>query len=344
MIIIFIFTLMILLCIIFQYYLINLKRLDKELYTRAFPFLNKDFFRTYYKAVTPLKPLLSPIKDFEMNQTFPDIYIYNPKYFSPVRDQGRCGACWAFVICSMLSDNVTIKIIKFGKDLNVQQLLSCYTGVDPCGGQAPEDVLLWLQKTGFKLSIDDKYLQTVSECIVSNEGISVEPDTVKSLCKYIKRESIKDKTESESKLIEENIYHMKMQLIKDGPFFGSLSVYSDFYTFLGNSAYIRTDDKFIGGHAITIVGWVDKGVDQREGFQDGYWVCKNSWGLDWAPAYEFPGYFAIKMGVNECGIESRSGCAGTNVEYVLENKEIPDYLVYNKYSELLKVIEESKII
>jgi len=343
MIIIFIFILIILIYIILQYYLIDLKRIDPEYYNRVFPPVNKDFFQHYYKVVTPLKPLISPLKDFKKNQTFPDIYIYNPKYFSPVRDQGRCGACWAFVICSMLSDNVTIKIIKFGKDLNVQQLLSCYTGVNPCDGEAPEDVLIWLQNTGFKLSIDSQYLQTASQCVPSKEGISVEQGTVKSLCKFLKRESIKNKTEEEYKLIEENIYNMKMQLLKDGPFFGSISVYEDFYNFLGNSVYVRTGDRFVGGHAIEVVGWVDKGVDLREGFQDGYWVCKNSWGLDWAPGYEFPGYFAIKMGVNECGIESRSGCAETNVEYTIESKEMPDYLVYNSYKELLEYIMESKI-
>ena len=129
-----------------------------------------------------------------------------------------------------------------------------------------------------------------------------------------------------------------MQLLEYGPFFGSIGVYQDFFNFKGDRVYVKGSDVFVGGHAIEIVGWCDKGVDLRENFQDGYWVCKNSWSKDWATGYDFAGYFAIKMGSNECGIESRSGAAETNVEYVLEDKKIPEYFVYNTYEQLVKYI------
>ena len=313
-----------------------------EKYNRGFPPIITRNFEFFYKVVTPLKPLISPLKQFKELKELPEIFIYNPKYFSPVRDQGSCGGCWAFVICEMLSDNVTLKLIKFGKNLNVQQLLSCYPG-DGCDGAAPEDALIWLGKTQFNLSISNEYLQQVSECIKSDDGINVSKGSVLSLCKNIKKESIVNPTEEESKLLKENISRMKHQLYKDGPFFGSISIYQDFFNFRGDKAYTKTSDSFVGGHAIEIVGWCDPDVDTREGFQDGYWVCKNSWSTNWAPSYEFAGYFAIKMGVNECGIESRSGSADTDVEYAWEkNGDIPEQLVINTYPKLIKYMIDTR--
>ena len=136
---------------------------------------------------------------------------------------------------------------------------------------------------------------------------------------------------------------MKMQLLTNGSFFGSISVYNDFIHFKGDKVYIKNSDDFVGGHAITVIGWVDKGLDLREGFEVGYWVCKNSWDITCAKLYDFPGYFAVKMGSNECGIESRAGCASADVEHVTEDETlIPRYLIINTYSELLKITNEAK--
>eukprot|EP00966_Prymnesium_polylepis_P165633 3828773-Prymnesium_polylepis.2 len=49
-----------------------------------------------------------------------------------------------------------------------------------------------------------------------------------------------------------------------------------------------------GGHAVRIVGWGtdDAGID--------YWHVANSWGAAWG----MHGFFNIRRGTNECGIES----------------------------------------
>jgi len=48
-------------------------------------------------------------------------------------------------------------------------------------------------------------------------------------------------------------------------------------------------------HAVVAVGW---GVDKKTGVK--YWKLKNTWGLRWGEN----GYFRIRRGTNECGVES----------------------------------------
>ena len=47
-----------------------------------------------------------------------------------------------------------------------------------------------------------------------------------------------------------------------------------------------------GGHAVKILGWgTDNGTP--------YWLVANSWDTDWGES----GFFRIRRGHNECGIE-----------------------------------------
>ena len=61
----------------------------------------------------------------------------------------------------------------------------------------------------------------------------------------------------------------------------------------------HTTGAALGGHAVKIVGFgVEGGVD--------YWLVANSWNSGWGDN----GFFKIKKGVNECGIEADI-CAGS---------------------------------
>ena len=60
--------------------------------------------------------------------------------------------------------------------------------------------------------------------------------------------------------------------------------------------YEHKTGSFLGGHAIKILGWgVESGTE--------YWLVANSWNPDWGDN----GFFKIRRGVNECGIESNIG-------------------------------------
>jgi len=69
------------------------------------------------------------------------------------------------------------------------------------------------------------------------------------------------------------------------------TVYSDFLTYK-TGVYHHTTGSALGGHAIKILGWgTENGTD--------YWLVANSWNEDWGDK----GFFKIKRGTNECGIE-----------------------------------------
>lgn len=62
--------------------------------------------------------------------------------------------------------------------------------------------------------------------------------------------------------------------------------------FLFTGVYKHVSGKFIGGHAIRILGW---GIENNTP----YWMVANSWNSEWGDK----GLFKIFRGSNECYIE-----------------------------------------
>lgn len=89
-------------------------------------------------------------------------------------------------------------------------------------------------------------------------------------------------------------YDIRQEIYHWGPVTSGFTVHDDFQQWDGQGVYSwdKTSEE-TGGHAIVILGWgtSDEGVD--------YWLVRNSWGPNWGDA----GYFKIKRGTNECGIE-----------------------------------------
>ena len=92
---------------------------------------------------------------------------------------------------------------------------------------------------------------------------------------------------------EENI---RRDIYRWGPVTSGFTVHDDFMDWDGKTGVYQWDGSSAeqGGHAIVILGW---GTDAVSGVP--YWWVQNSWGTDWG----INGYFKIKRGSNECGIE-----------------------------------------
>jgi cathepsin B len=103
-------------------------------------------------------------------------------------------------------------------------------------------------------------------------------------------------------------------IMAGGPMEVAFTVYSDFENY-ASGIYHHVTGSMAGGHAVKVVGWgVDAGVK--------YWKIANSWNPYWGEK----GYFRIRRGTNEGGIENQAvasapdakwGWAGDSVEIVV---------------------------
>jgi hypothetical protein len=282
---------------------------------------------------TPIEDLRSRLKVFK-DFVVPEFLCYNFDILSTVENQGKiCGSCWAFVVSGVMGDRISIhKNKRF--DMSSQHLLQCYNYPDGCDGDTPENVFEWMEATGFKLTFNRilPYRQSGDDMLSGGcpspppVGIDVKQNSLYRIVNTL------DAEEPNQVDLLENIKNMKIELLESGPFFATIIVYDDFYNFVEDAPYVSNFLKFVGGHAITVVGYVDPLVDPRPGYNDGYWICRNSWGTTWpkgSPPH--PGYFTIAMGINMCGIESR--CGGIDPNISLEDIDPGStYTSFTKYA------------
>lgn len=259
-----------------------------------------------------------------------------PKYFKyketllvPVRSQGKCASCWAFAIADMMGDRVSIHTGgRIRENLSVQEMVACFSPRSfACDvGGIPEIAIYYPMAMGLMTEAAYPYEQSQSRDIGpckatdrpslwsylitdSNRHerfphrVFVKEGTDRSLCRT---------SHDDPEIIAENIRNMKMEIFLNGPIVGTIQVYDDLYLYDAESVYtVSPHAQLRGGHAIEIFGWSDAGQNTEEaGFQGAYWICRNSWGQHW-PRHvgEKYGWFYVKMGVNEAGIEDRSSSA-----------------------------------
>ena len=86
-----------------------------------------------------------------------------------------------------------------------------------------------------------------------------------------------------------------------GPVAVGFMVYGDFMSYKsGVYHHVFENHPFepfeLTNHAVLVVGW----GEVTSPSPDRYWIVKNSWGTGWG----MDGYFWIRRGSDECGIES----------------------------------------
>jgi cathepsin C len=217
-------------------------------------------------------------------------------FVSPVRNQGECGSCYSFASMAMLEARVRILSNNTEQPVfSPNDILECSKYAQGCDG-------------GFPYLIAGKYA----------EEIGVVPET----CNPYNPPSSKHPTchtDAKCRRFYATDYSyiggfygacnealMKYALVKNGPIVVGLEVYDDFMHYK-SGVYHHTGlvDKVNGmnkwnpfqitNHAVLVVGY---GTDDKT--REPYWIVKNSWGPSWGEN----GFFRIRRGTDECGIES----------------------------------------
>lgn len=235
-----------------------------------------------------------------------------------VRDQSNCGSCWAFGASEAATDRICIQTNgATNAHISAEDFLSCCSSCGfGCGGGYPSMAWNWLSNTGavtggnyndtawcyaYTFPICDHH--TTGQYIPCTSLPSYSTPKCQNACD---KNSTYTTTYAKDKHVFKNSYSIKQdvatiqtEIQNHGPIEVSFTVYEDFESYTGG-VYYHTTGSNLGGHAVKMLGW---GHDNASGLD--YWIVANSWNEDWGEA----GFFRIKRGNNECGIEA-SGVAG----------------------------------
>lgn len=254
---------------------------------------------------------------------------------SPIKNQGRCGACYAFSVVGMLADRYSIQTLGQVKpNLNPMEVVVCMKDI-----LSSDEFLKSRTDYEFEEQVSKKqsliackgntmynaarsmYVQgAVEESCVSEKSIwefinrngrvplclEIEGDKFPSTCIDPKKPMRYWMAEeyytigTEVEVTEKTVHEIQLEIMRWGPVAAGFQVFDDFLTDYKDGTTIYThpkkEQKTLGGHAIRIVGW---GEEIQEGRNVKYWIIANSWGSQWGDE----GYGKIEMLIPELQLE-----------------------------------------
>jgi cathepsin B len=216
-----------------------------------------------------------------------------PQCIHQIRDQQRCGSCWAFAASEVLSDRFCIASSgKVDQILSPQDMVSCDKNDFGCNGGYLDKSWNYLAETG--IVTDECYPYTSGKgdsgrCLINNgKCVDGKTDVAKYHAKNVRG----------FKSIEE----IKKEIFANGPIETGFLVYQDFISYKGG-IYKKSSEVLLGGHAVKVVGWGNEtGTD--------YWVVANSWGPKWGES----GHFRIAIN-NCCNFDSQMITGDADLEH-----------------------------
>ncbi len=208
----------------------------------------------------------------------------------PIKDQGKCGSCWAFATVGPLECNIKIRD-KITVDLSEQWLVSCNQETVPkpwgCGGGWwAHDYFLNSGKkdpcgdSGAVFESNFPYKARDEPCICPYQH-----DYYIEKCAYV---GIKNAVPS--------VDNIKQAIFDYGPVTAAVCAGGYFMIYTGGIFDIESNcwPKDVN-HGVVLVGW-----DDNQG-KNGVWFLRNSWGEDWGE----DGYMRIEYGCSKIGYGAR---------------------------------------
>jgi cathepsin B len=240
---------------------------------------------------------------FDSRQKWPNCPSINE-----IRDQANCGSCWAFGAVEAMTDRICIHSNGQMKPrLGAEDLLTCcgFLCGDGCNGGFPLNAWKFYQHHGI---VTGGSYETKSGCqpyafpSCSHHVIGPKPpckgDASTPKCQK-KCQPSYNKTYEQDKhygattySVDSSVQQIQTEIMKNGPVEGAFTVYADFPNYK-SGVYQHVSGGQLGGHAIRVLGW---GTENNTP----YWLVANSWNPTWGDK----GFFKIKRGNDECGIES----------------------------------------
>lgn len=212
----------------------------------------------------------------------PDSFDWRPLHaVTPVRDQGRCGASYAFAV----ADNIAAAwyLARHNHnlmELSPQYIASCGFFTYGCMGGSFAAVFPFIHDMGI-------FTEELYPFEAAESGHS-------GWCKgdMIGQTDPHALIHSWTWIPVQNHEELKLALVKNGPLVVGINSNNLEFYHSGVDSGLNCD-AFAQDHAMLLVGWGGKNEGQKE-----YWILKNSWGTDWGEA----GYWRVAMENGACGI------------------------------------------
>jgi len=203
-----------------------------------------------------------------------------------IRDQGHCGSCWAFGAAESFGDRYCITTGSH-QSFSPQHLVDCFDDENGCMGGSLDTTWYAMVKKGIVPDECKPYTAVSHECSIECNDTQHSKPTY-----YYAKNAYSVFVPFDN---AKNVRAIQEEILAHGPVEAAFYVVDGFTQYSGGVYQRTAGAEYQGGHAIKIIGW---GVDQDTKVP--YWLIANSWGEDWGEK----GFFRIRRGYNECGIES----------------------------------------
>lgn len=253
--------------------------------------------RKYKAPLKKIKSLKDLPENFDARKQWPKC-----KSINLIRDQGECGACWAFGAVEAMSDRICIHSNQQLQTLvSAEDLLSCclLCGLGCYGGLLGPAWIHWnffgISTGGLYNTTDGCKAYSIEPCDHYVEGHFKPcngrvptPKCKKECDPDVKDDYKKSLTFGQPAYSLGSVEEIMTDVYQNGPVEASFDVYEDFLSYK-SGVYQNIKGEILGGHAVKILGWgVENGTE--------YWLVANSWNPDWGDN----GFFKILRGKNHC--------------------------------------------
>ena len=247
-------------------------------------------------------------ESFDLREAYPQC-----ETLREIRDQSKCGSCWAFGGAETMSDRLCIHSNgKLQTRVSAAHLTSCCTSCgNGCFGGYPSATFSYWKSHGIpsgglygdKTTCQPYFFAPCDDHMHKCEDYQDTPACQTTCQDGYPKTLEEDKSYGVSSYTVRGETNIMKEIYENGSVEGTFTVYEDFGDYK-SGVYKHETGTYLGGHAIKIIGW---GVTE-EGVK--YWLIANSWGENWGEN----GYFRILRGTNECGIDGSASTGMPKIE------------------------------
>ncbi|XP_056643031.1 procathepsin L-like [Diorhabda sublineata] len=235
----------------------------------GFADLTSEEFKAMLNSQMSTKPKMNNTNRFVVDPEadVPDSIDWREKgAVLPVKNQGNCGACWAFSATGALEGQIAIKNGK-QQSLSEQQLVDCSTKNGGCDGGWMDWAFDYVKEHGICSEDSYAYLGVDSGCKTSCDTV------LSTISGYVD-------VDANEKSLQEAVGTV-------GPVSIAVSASIEWQLYGGGvfSLFLCNFEQV--NHGVLAVGYTDQ-----------YWIIKNSWGTSWGEQ----GYIRLIKGRNECHV------------------------------------------